>query len=198
MIQVSANPFSAGRYLLGRRYSLGDTATYRNTDLLTDIEGESSRLKVTRVDMDLDRIELNNGKFIIDSMGNYLRTPGGGESDVPQQFNPAELQLGKAWTAGWKQSSPRQGEEVVTLDLRIAAFEKVRVPAGEFMAFRIEIRGWHRRNRGYFKREQRIWLVPGINFAIKEERTMRNPQGRLSRTDRVELVSLHQQTVDVG
>lgn len=195
MLQVSGNPFSAGRYPLGRKYSLGDTATYRKIDQFTDVE-ETTRLKVTGVDLDLDRIELNDGKFIIDSMGNYLRTAGGGESDVPQQFNPAELQIGKAWTAGWKQSSPRQGVEVISLDLHIAAFEKVRVPAGDFMAFRIDIRGWHRRDRGYFKREQRIWLVPGINFAIKDERLMRNPQNRLGRTDRLELVSLRQQTID--
>ena len=196
MLQVSGNPFSAGRYPLGRKYSLGDTATYRKIDQFTDIE-ETTRLKVTGVDLDRDRIELNDGKFIIDSMGNYLRTAGGGESDVPQQFNPAELQIGKAWTAGWKQSSPRQGVEVISLDLHIAAFEKVRVPAGDFMAFRIEIRGWHRRDRGYFKREQRLWLVPGINFAIKDERLMRNHQNRLGRTDRLELVSLRQQTIDV-
>ena len=196
MLQVSGNPFSAGRYPLGRKYSLGDTATYRKIDQFTDIE-ETTRLKVTGVDLDRDRIELNDGKFIIDSMGNYLRTAGGGESDVPQQFNPAELQIGKAWTAGWKQSSPRQGVEVISLDLHIAAFEKVRVPAGDFMAFRIEIRGWHRRDRGYFKREQRLWLVPGINFAIKDERLMRNHQNRLGRTDRLELVSLRPQTIDV-
>lgn len=196
MVQVSANPFSAGRYPLGRTYSPGDTATYRKIDQFTDIE-ETTRLKVTGVDLDLDRIELNDGKFIIDSMGNYLRTAGGGESDVPQQFNPAELQIGKAWSAGWKQSSPRQGVEVVSLDLRIAAFEKVRVPAGDFMAFRIEIRGWHRRDRGYVRREQRIWVVPGINFAVKEERLMRNRQNRLGRTDRLELVSLRQQIIDV-
>ena len=198
VMQVSDNPFSAGRYPLGRKYSVGDTATYRNSDLLTDVEGESSRLRVTGVDLDLDRIELNNGKFIMDSMGNYLRTPFGGESDVPQQFNPSELQIGKAWKAGWKQSSPRQGDEVISLDLRIAAFEKIRVPVGEFMAFRLEIRGWHRRDRGYFRREQRIWLVPGINFAVKGEILMRNPQNRLVRTDRLELMSLRQQLFQAG
>jgi len=195
-LQVSANPFSAGRYPLGRMYSLGDAASYRLSDLLTDVEKDSVRLKVTAVDLDNDRIELNNGKFIVDSMGNYLRTPGGGESDVPQQFNPAELQVGKSWSAGWKQANPSQGNEVITLDLRIAAFEKVSVPAGEFMAFRIDILGWQRRNSGVFKREQRIWVVPGINFAIKGEITVRNPGSYRVRTDRLELVSMRQQTID--
>ena len=199
MFQVSANPFSAGRYPLGRKYSLGDTATYRTSDMLTEVEGEPSRLKVTALDFDLDRVELNDGKFIIDSMGNYLRTPGGGESDVPQQFNPAELQIGKAWSAGWKQMNRRWGKEVVTLDLRISAFEKVRVPAGEFMAFRIDVRGWQQRNHGVLKREQRIWLVPGVNFPIKGELLVSIPEQRqrLVRTDRMELVSLRQQTIDV-
>lgn len=197
-LKVSANPFSAGRYPLGRKFSIGDAATYRNSDLITDVERDSFSLRVTGVDLDNDRIELNNGKFIIDSMGNYLRTPVGGESDVPQQFNPAELQIGKTWSAGWKQDNVRWGKDVVSLDLRIAAFEKVRVPAGEFMAFRIDILGWHLRNPGTFKREERFWLVPGINFAIKGERTMRHPRGALIRTDRLELVSLRQQAIDVS
>lgn len=71
------------------------------------------------------------------------------------------------------------------------------------MAFRIEIRGWQQQRTrrtevGYYRREQRIWVVPGINFAIKDELLVRNPKGRLNRTDRMELVSLHQQTVDMS
>ncbi len=201
-LQVSVNPFSAGRYPLGRKYSIGDMAIYRNSDLLSNVEIEPTRLKVTGIDLDSDHIELNNGKFIIDSMGNYLRTPRGGDSDVPQQFNPTELQIGHAWTAGWKQIN-RGGDQTVSINLRIDAFEKVRVPAGEFMAFRIEIRGWQQQRTrrtevGYYRREQRIWVVPGINFAIKDELLVRNPKGRLNRTDRMELVSLHQQTVDMS
>ncbi len=201
-LQVSVNPFSAGRYPLGRKYSIGDMVIYRNSDLLSNVELKPTTLEVTGIDLDSDHIELNNGKFIIDSMGNYLRTPRGGDSDVPQQFNPTELQIGHAWTAGWKQSD-RRGDQTVSINLRIDAFEKVRVPAGEFMAFRIEIRGWQQQRTqrtqiGYFRREQRIWVVPGINFAIKDELLVRNPSGRLNRTDRMELVSLHQQTVDMS
>lgn len=195
MLQASVNPFSAGRYPLGRKYTVGDTATFRISDLLTGIESDARESTVTNVDLDNDRIEINGGEFLLDSMGNYLRTPMGGASDVPQQFFPAELQVGKAWAAGWKQDNPKFGQEIISFDMRIAAFEKVRVPAGEFEAFRIEARGWARRSNGSVLREQRFWVVPGLNFTIKLEVVFKG-FGRLIRTDRTELVSMQQQSMD--
>lgn len=194
-LQLSANPFSAGRYPLGRKFSVGDTATMLSTDLLTGIESGLLKSTVTNVDLDNDRVELNNGAIVLDSMGNLLRSPIGGSSDVPQQFFPAELQVGKAWTAGWKQAHPVGGQELVSLDVRVAAFEKIRVPAGEFEAFRIEARGWARRSNGVLQREHRIWIIPGLNFSLRFEVVVKG-YGRLLRTDRIELVSLRQQVID--
>jgi hypothetical protein len=72
----------------------------------------------------------------------------------------------------------------------VAALEKISVPAGEFQAFRIEADGW---NVTLGKRlERRFWVVPGLNFSIKVERTTRNRRGTWAETDREELVSLHQ------
>jgi uncharacterized caspase-like protein len=195
MLQASVNPFSAGRYPLGRKYTVGDTATFRISDLLTGIESDARESTVTSVDLENDRVDINGGEFLLDSMGNYLRTPMGGTSDVPQQFFPAELQVGKAWAAGWKQDNPKFGQEIISFDMRIAAFEKVRVPAGEFEAFRIEARGWARRSNGSVLREQRFWVVPGLNFTIKLEVVFKG-FGRLIRTDRTELVSMQQQSMD--
>ena len=195
LIQVSVNPYSAGRYALGRKYSVGDTATLRVSDILTNVEGPPQIYTVTKVDPDADRVEFNNGESIVDSMGNFLRTVRGGDSDIPQQINPAELQVGKKWGAGWKQQSPKFGTEVVSLQIRIAAFEKVRVPAGEFEAFRLEVEGWSSFRNGQVRREGRFWLVPGLNFAIKGEFMGRTPRGIVA-SDRRELVSMRQQTID--
>lgn len=195
MLQTSANPYSAGRYPLGRKYSVGDTVTYRVSDLLTDVEAQPRILRVTRIDTEKDVVEINQGSMIVDMMGNPMRTPGGGDSDVPQQLFSAELQLGKAWRAGWKQNG-RWGPESISMDLKIAAFEKVRVPAGEFEAFRIDIFGWIRRSDQQLNRQMKLWVVPGLNFVIRNEHKMTNQFNRMVVTERQELVSLRQQTID--
>ncbi len=194
LMQASANPYSAGRYPLGRLFSAGDTATYRNSDLLTGVQNPSISFTVTSVDPDGDRVVFNNGQGIADSMGNFLKSPEGAESEVPQQFMPAELQVGKSWSAGWKQKHPQWGEEHLSYDLHIPAFERIKVPAGEFHAFRIEGRGWIRRSTGSIRVEFSVWVMPGLNFMLKREVTSRG-WGRLLRTDRSELVSLRQKTV---
>ncbi|MFZ5483948.1 MAG: caspase family protein [Pseudomonadota bacterium] len=191
-VQASGNPNSAGRYPLGRKFSLGDTAEYRHTDLLTGVVESTSRRRVTRVDEDNDRVELNDGGWILDLMGNLVRHPRFGEMDVPQQINPVELQIGYKWTAAWKQRHPKFGQQVVELALKISQFEPVSVPAGRFQAFRIEGRGWVM-NQGVEIRDT-YWVVPGFNFPVKSEHTRRR-QGRLVRTERIELVSATQMTL---
>lgn len=194
MQQASANPYSAGRYPLGRLYTVGDSATYRNSDLLTGVESKPTTVTVISVDVDSDRVVFDTG-LVTDLMGNFLKFPNGAESDVPQQYNPAELQVGKNWSAGWKQKHPQWGDEFYAFDLHIAAFEKVKVPAGEFHAFRIEGRGWYRRSGANAQILSLIWLMPGLNFALKRETTVRSGS-RLWRTDRSELVAMRQKTVD--
>lgn len=195
LMQVSTNPYSAGRYPLGRKYSVGDTATVRSSDIFTNVEGPTQIFTVTKVDLDAERVEYNNGETIVDTMGNYLRTVRGGDSDIPQQIHPAELQVGKKWEAGWRQQNPKFGPETVSLKIRIAAFEKVRVPAGEFDAFRLEMDGWSTFNTGPIRREAKLWLVPGLNFAVKGEFIGRSPR-RIVASDRFELASMRQQTID--
>jgi hypothetical protein len=80
--------------------------------------------------------------------------------------------------------------------MRIKAFEPVRVRAGEFRAFVINFAGWDsigRPHKGTF------WVVPGLNIAVKRELWVRTKDGRAwGSTDRVELVSLHQQALDTS
>ncbi len=192
----SANPYSAGRYPLGRKFTVGDKATFRVSDLLTGLEIETLNIFITHVDTDADRVEGNRGKWVYDLMGNELTTPRNGPRNIPAQLVPFELQVGKKWTAGWTQQHPKRGEQVVTMDLRIASFEKIRTELGEFNTFRIEGRGWSLDNKRNMELERRFWIVPGINFFIRAEIINRNAKGRFVRTEKLDLVYLHQQNID--
>ena len=192
LVAPSANPFSAGRYALGRTYTVGDSASYRQTDLLTGIEERTYTSRVTRVDYDADRVEFNNGFTVTDLMGNNIKN-GALEFDTPVQFIPAELQVGKKWTAAFRRTK-KGVDSNAYYDMQITRRETISVPAGSFDTFRIEGQGW---NTTFGSRiEARIWLVPGLNFAIRREFSTRNRAGRFQRTERHELVSLRQQIID--
>jgi hypothetical protein len=124
-------------------------------------------------------------------MGNPIKQ-GDKEFDAPQQLNPAELQVGRKWTAAYILTKSGSASNAY-LDLQIARREKVSVPAGTFEAFRIEGQGWNKTFDTQL--EVRLWLVPGLNFPVKREVVNRNRKGHLKVTERHELVSLRQHVI---
>jgi hypothetical protein len=192
LLGPSANPYSAGHYPLGRNYTVGDRATFRESDLLTGLDQRVYTLRVTGVDQDADRVEINDGRQIWDTMGNPIKR-GNTQFDVPQQFSPAELQVGRKWTAAFKGTEDGRANSV-SFDLHITRRETVSVPAGKFEAFRVEGHGWNWTN-GH-RLELTMWLVPGLNFLVKYEHLVRTHRGQLVKTERHELVSLRQQAIN--
>lgn len=191
ILAASANPYSQGRYPLGRIFTVGDEATIRETDVLTGVEKRTYLLRVTRVDADADRVEVNHGKVVLDLMGNILKT-GNLEFDAPPQFVPAEFQIGKKWRVAFVRTESGNVSKAY-YDVHIARREKVTVPAGEFDAFLLESQGW---NLTYGARlEVSLWLVPGLQYPVKREWITHNRWGRFGMTERHELVSLRQQAI---
>jgi hypothetical protein len=188
------NPNSAGFYPLGRRYSIGDRAAYRITDQLTGIVERENVHRVTAVDAEHDEVEINNGLQVWDLMGNLVRKRGSNFS-VPRQFAPAELYVGKKWAAVFDTEGDK--DRSASFDFRIVGRERIRVPAGEFYAFRIEGSGWVQHHDGKHRQDaqeaETIWLLPYLNFPIRHERVSRNRRGKLKHgTQRHELVWLRQ------
>jgi hypothetical protein len=191
LIAPSANPFSAGRYALGRIYTVGDVAVIRTSDVLTGIEERTFSPRVTKVDFEEDRVEYNYGVVITDLMGNSIKN-GPISFDTPVQWTPAEFQLGKKWTAAFRRTQNGKTTNAY-YDMHIAARETVTVPAGSFDAFRIDGEGWNTTNGA--RLEVKLWLVPGINFPIRRDFITRNRIGQFGQTERNELVSLRQQFI---
>lgn len=189
--QASKNPYSAGRYPLGRHFSVGDVAVMHETDLLTGLEVGMQKRRVTLVDVPGDRVEINEGKRIVDLMGNPVS---GGDKvfDYPVQLFPAELQIGKKWRAHFSGSKGGR-DNGGYLDMQVVARERITVPAGEIETFRIEGLGF---NSLGGRMEERRWVVPGINFPIRSETLVKKPRGGYGKTQRIELVSLHQKRIE--
>ena len=186
------NPYSAGSYPLGRNYSVGDTASFRQTDTITGVEKRVYSARVTKVDRGADRVEINDGQGIADLMGNSLKI-GPREFDAPIQNNPAELQIGKKWT-GVGRLTLKGTTSDFYYDYVVARRETITVPAGTFDTFVIEAEGWNKTFGD--KLRQAFWLVPGLNFPIRRDFIARNKWGNLTNTERHELVELTQGGVD--
>ena len=191
-MEPTNNPFSAGRYPLGRNFVVGDTATVRISDTMTDVVKGTRTAVVTRVDVDGDRVEFNDGQLVSDLMGNGVRN-GPVVLDAPTQEFPGELYVGKKWSAIGR----RNENGVVSdffFDYHVARRETITVPAGRFDTFVIEGEGW---NRTFGSRlTNRLWVVPGLNFTVRRENIGKNARGFYFRTERIELVEAVQHGVD--
>ena len=176
---------------------MGDEATYVGYEEGSD-ENRSFTRRVTKVDVEGHRVELNRGRFATDLLGNPVRKDRV-EYAVPVQIVPAQLQVGRRWTARFA-ALRQKGEFDEDMSAQIVARETVKVPAGTFDAFRIEARIYgmqktqgRRGRRAATPRRQDIvtWEVPGLNFAIKEQRTLWRRSG-IEEEKSFELESLRQ------
>lgn len=189
LLAAVAGPTEMAGYVEHRRvYRLGDEAHFRVIDGFSKASKPLS-MTVTRVDLSAERLEYNGGEFESDLMGN-ITTNLRGSFSTPRQFYPAELVVGKRWSTRFKQARPNGVTYTFQYDLKVAAQEKVTVPAGTFEAFRIEARGFNVELSATLERT--IWVVPGINADIAHEIRVRLSNGRWDQNDRQELVSYKQ------
>ena len=121
--------------------------------------------------------------------------------EVPAQVAPAELQVGKRWNARFH-TARRRDRFDDEMEAAIVARETIRVPAGEFDAFRIEteIHGratdaFMRKSKSNRAKQRRVelvlWEVPGLNFPVKERQVLYRRSGEVE-IHSFELQSLRQ------
>lgn len=188
------NPYAAGFYPLGRRYTVGDVCVMLDRDLLTGIEEGRRRLRVTAVDERADRVEINGGKLVWDTLGNTIENERF-VAAAPILFFPNELQVGKRWKLAYltQGKGATAGIEYANdLTAKIERREWIETPAGRFYAFVIEVTGWSRTDQGQAQIELRHWVVPGLDFSVRQERIRRGRKG-LIETHHSELIAIRQQ-----
>ncbi|MCB1959736.1 MAG: hypothetical protein KDE68_04295 [Rhodocyclaceae bacterium] len=81
------------------------------------------------------------------------------------------LQVGAEWEfeADWTRADGVSGN--TRQDVEVIAYEEVSVPAGTFMAFKIEHKGWYRNSRGGSgKQLDTYWYVPALKADVKRIR----------------------------
>ncbi len=188
LMRPSDNPYSAGTFEIGRGYSVGDEVVYRQSDPVYGGEPRTLAWRITKVDADADRVEINDGVIVIDTMGNMVARDG--ELFEPRvQDVPAQVQIGWRWSSRFAR---QRGATRVDgyYDFMIAARERLDLPFGAAEAFRIEGEGFDSTGT---RRVLAIWIVPGVNYALRSDVTVHDGRSlRIRHAERREMVSCRQ------
>lgn len=165
----------------GQPFRIGESYTYRSLNLLTHAETRRFTQQVAQIER--DEVAFDDGKTVVDLFGNNVRAPDG-RRWTPYQFFIDEYQVGKRWPAQFIVSQADGKENTVGFELRVAARERITLPAGTFDAFRIEARGQDSNGNTL---ERSAWVAPERmrGFLAMEQLTRRD--GKLIEGERIEL-----------
>ena len=147
-------------------FAVGDTWEWRQVDQRTKLEEQ----RITR-----SVIATSGTLGFSDSAGREL---GVSATFTDNTYKPSgkpwrvwPLEVGKKWTmnADWTRADGVTGN--TKQDAEVVAYEDVNVPAGKFMAFKIEHRGWFQTSQGSRgKQNDTFWYSPDARADVKHSR----------------------------
>jgi len=133
----------------------GERYTYRSVDLIAQKETGRSTDAVLRIVG--DEVFYNDGSKVTDLFGNSVRAPDGTRW-TPYQFFINDYALGKRWPAQFIVTQANGAAASLRFELRVAARERITLPAGTFDSYRIEARGHDLAGGTQFERT--AWVAP--------------------------------------
>jgi hypothetical protein len=158
----SGNPNSAGSYVFKPVWTPGDTYEFDELDIFSRVVLRRVKLVVKRVEG--NRVQLADGS-VLDALGSVLAESPNRRFEPALQVNPDMLQVGRKWSTRYLQTEGRTVGAWGDYDFRVTGRHLVKVPAGEFSAFRVDGLGSF---RGSTQRMTR-WMLPGLNFPVQRE-----------------------------
>ena len=176
-------PFAASYPGAALPFRPGERYRYRSLDLLTQQETQRSEDTVLRIAG--DEVFFNDGSKVTDLFGNSVQAPDGTRW-TPYQFFINDYALGKRWSAQFIVTQPDGSKMSIRFDLRVAARERITLPAGTFDAYRIEARGLNL--AGGTELERRAWVAPERMRGVLASESLVRKAGAVVSGERSELV----------
>ena len=168
----------------GERYKVGDEYEIQYSDILTNVPGARQTVRVTSIEGDV--VQFNAGAMLVTALGANIKNARG-SYDPPFGGRPVELQVGKSWSG----RSTQQGADGKTYELqqssKIVGRETITVPAGTYQTYVIETSTYV--SNGPTIRIK-TWIDPRYGYSIRREELARGFGGRITRSDRTELVAI--------
>jgi hypothetical protein len=191
VVSAPDNPFTKGTIRISTNFRIGDSYSYRVTDLYTKLELRKITNRVTEITE--NEVIFNGGESVTDLLGNPVKRRDGARYYGAQMAIP-EYSVGKKWITKYRFVSERGQVADTDYELKVIAKEKVVVPAGVFDAFQVEGRGWNKpvTGGGGTNLQFRSWIAPGIGRPIANETLRRNLLGGVLVSERAEMTSYSQ------
>jgi len=162
---------------------VGDTWTYRVRDGYTGLERGNQSYRVTDASPDRISVAVSGGgrldeTHVYDRKWNWLRHPATNLQSF--DYSPAYVALafplaaGKRWHARIMATDPGDGRRFpVWIDGTVLGWQRVKVPAGEFDALKIErivyIEYWEHAVRGRSVIREYEWYAPAAKQSVRRE-----------------------------
>jgi len=131
-------------------------------DIFSHVVTRRVKLVVKRVEG--NRVHMADGS-VLDALGSVLAESPNRRFEPALQVNPDVLQIGRKWSTRYLQTEGSALGAWGDYDFRVTSRQLVKVPAGEFSAFRVDGLGSF---RGSSQRMTR-WMLPGLNFPVRRE-----------------------------
>ena len=146
-------------------FKVGDAWEWRQVDNRTKLQ----EAKQIRTVVDIDGVlQFSNGTTSFQIPASLVDGPYK-PSSKPWRVWP--LEVGKKWTVSVDWIRPDGVSGTLKQDAELLAYEEVVVPAGKFMAFKIEQRGWYSSSQGYRgKQNDTFWYAPAAKADVKHIR----------------------------
>jgi hypothetical protein len=183
------NPFSKGIERIDTRFKIGESWSYRETNLTSGAEIRQFTNTITEISE--TEVRYNDGKLVTDLFGNFVRRPPGWQY-TDAQFYVHEYVIGKRWATRFKTITPGRLAVDTEYEFRVTGRESITTPAGNFAAFRIEGVGTGRSEKGVAKLKYIYWIAQGIKRPVASEFSRRLGNGKLEANERIELTSFTQ------
>jgi len=150
---------------------VGDQWRWERSDRRTGIKDAETKRVITAVSStQIDGTE-NNSKLTLSPDHKVLESSAI-VSSLPARFIEYPLEVGKKWEFKWAFTSKLNNANIRwQAEAEVKAYEKVKVPAGEFDAFKIEYKGYWNNDtsRGNGRIRQTSWFAPAAKTFVKSE-----------------------------
>ncbi len=147
------------------RYRVGDQWEMERIDHLAGGQREFQPFRVTAIEG--QRVLINGGAVVVDQMGGVILNPNGAK-DPPVMVVPADLQVGKRWRSAFTNQRANGPRTQNFYDYRVLALEEVEVPAGRFLAYRLEGIGQAVFPNQTMSLRNVIWVDPATMLPVRQ------------------------------
>ncbi len=136
------------------------------TTTVTLVDGNQIRTRIQQPGASTPEVEA-----VYDAEWNAMVSATGSRLEPVQRLLAFPLEAGKSWKSSFQITGADGGRSRGDSDVTVVGFEKVRTPAGEFDAWKVQAKGWINGVswQGSFPITQSIWYAPALNRIVRIE-----------------------------